>query len=155
MIVTTFRTMIPAVGLVLRLTCGAARGGGVDDFPRRRLIGQETTPDGGNALTFALESLPKRLPWERPEIVYRSFPGQLLMALRNREDYRPEFDFFLKLRLNASSTAGWILPTTCDWVVKFPEMLRLSGVDDSPEIEWLESPHLKSRADSRERRLTE
>jgi benzoyl-CoA reductase/2-hydroxyglutaryl-CoA dehydratase subunit BcrC/BadD/HgdB len=60
-----------------------------------------------------------------------------------------------ELRLNAAAAAGWILPTTCDWVVRFPEMLRLSGVGDSPEIHWLELPHLKSRADSRERWLTE
>jgi hypothetical protein len=66
--------MIPAAGLVFWLACGAARGGGVDDFLRWRLIGQETTPDGGNALSFALESPPERLPWERLEIIYRSFP---------------------------------------------------------------------------------
>ncbi|MDR2450291.1 MAG: 2-hydroxyacyl-CoA dehydratase family protein [Candidatus Accumulibacter sp.] len=151
--------------------------------------------------------------------------AQLLAALRNREDYRSEFDAFLELlsdtsdaaaarrsgrpvlkllcvqaplelihaagfhpfrvfggslaaaalaagnlpaltcpllravlgelRLKASPAAGWILPTTCDWVVKFPEMLRLSGVEDSPQIEWLELPRLKSRPDSRERWLTE
>jgi benzoyl-CoA reductase/2-hydroxyglutaryl-CoA dehydratase subunit BcrC/BadD/HgdB len=39
-------------------------------------------------------------------------------------------------------------------VVKFPEMLRLSGVGE-PVIEWLELPRLKSRADSRERWLAE
>jgi benzoyl-CoA reductase/2-hydroxyglutaryl-CoA dehydratase subunit BcrC/BadD/HgdB len=59
-----------------------------------------------------------------------------------------------ELRLNASPAAGWIVPTTCDWVARFPEMLRLSGVDE-PEIEWLELPRLKSRADSRKRWLAE
>ena len=151
--------------------------------------------------------------------------AQLLAALRNREDYRPEFDSFLELlsdtseaaagrrsgrpvlkllcvqaplelihaagfhpfrvfggslaaaalaagnlpaltcpllravlgelRVNAPPAAGWILPTTCDWVVKFPEMLRLAGIDDSLEIEWLELPRLKNRPDGRERWLTE
>jgi benzoyl-CoA reductase/2-hydroxyglutaryl-CoA dehydratase subunit BcrC/BadD/HgdB len=59
-----------------------------------------------------------------------------------------------ELCLNASPAAGWIVPATCDWVVKFPEMLRLAGVAE-PEIEWLELPRLKNRADSRERWLTE
>lgn len=76
MTVTTFRMLVSAVGLVFWLTCGAARGGEVDDFLRWRLIGQETTRDGGNALSFALESAPERLPWGKLEIVYRSFPRQ-------------------------------------------------------------------------------
>jgi benzoyl-CoA reductase/2-hydroxyglutaryl-CoA dehydratase subunit BcrC/BadD/HgdB len=59
-----------------------------------------------------------------------------------------------ELRLDASPAAGWIVPATCDWVVKFPEMLRLSGVGE-PAIEWLELPRLKNRADSRERWLSE
>ncbi|MDR0576142.1 MAG: 2-hydroxyacyl-CoA dehydratase family protein [Candidatus Accumulibacter sp.] len=60
-----------------------------------------------------------------------------------------------ELLLDASPSAAWILPTTCDWVVKFPEMLRLAGVGERPEIEWLELPRLKGRADGRERWLTE
>jgi benzoyl-CoA reductase/2-hydroxyglutaryl-CoA dehydratase subunit BcrC/BadD/HgdB len=59
-----------------------------------------------------------------------------------------------ELRLDAETQAAWIVPTTCDWVVKFPEMLRLSGLD-VPEILWLELPRLKSRADSRERWTSE
>jgi benzoyl-CoA reductase/2-hydroxyglutaryl-CoA dehydratase subunit BcrC/BadD/HgdB len=60
-----------------------------------------------------------------------------------------------ELRLDASPEAGWIVPTTCDWVTRFPEMLRLSGIDDPPEIEWLELPRLKNRAEARERWLAE
>ncbi|MDR2787197.1 MAG: 2-hydroxyacyl-CoA dehydratase family protein, partial [Candidatus Accumulibacter sp.] len=59
-----------------------------------------------------------------------------------------------ELRLDTSPAAGWIVPATCDWVTRFPEMLRLSGVGE-PAIEWLELPRLKNRADSRERWLAE
>ncbi|MDR1977599.1 MAG: 2-hydroxyacyl-CoA dehydratase family protein [Synergistaceae bacterium] len=38
-------------------------------------------------------------------------------------------------------TSPWILPTTCDWVAKFPEMLRSFGVEN--RIHWMELPHLK------------
>jgi hypothetical protein len=72
----TFRRTISAAGLVFWLACGAARGAGVDDFLRWRLVGQEETPDGGNALRFALESPPERLPWEKLEIIHHSFPRQ-------------------------------------------------------------------------------
>jgi benzoyl-CoA reductase/2-hydroxyglutaryl-CoA dehydratase subunit BcrC/BadD/HgdB len=38
----------------------------------------------------------------------------------------------------------WVLPTTCDWVVKFPEMLASAGGDlKSPRVHWMELPHLK------------
>ncbi|MDR1936103.1 MAG: 2-hydroxyacyl-CoA dehydratase family protein [Candidatus Accumulibacter sp.] len=60
-----------------------------------------------------------------------------------------------ELRLNAAPAAGWVLPATCDWVTRFPEMLRLCEVDDSSAIWWLELPRLKNRADGRERWLTE
>ena len=35
----------------------------------------------------------------------------------------------------------WVLPTTCDWIVKFPEMIRLKSRE--PRIHWVELPHLK------------
>ncbi|MDR0576144.1 MAG: hypothetical protein LBI87_01045 [Candidatus Accumulibacter sp.] len=62
--------------LVSWLACGVARGAEVGDYLRWRLLGQERTPDGGSALTFALESPPDRLPWESLEVVYRVFAFQ-------------------------------------------------------------------------------
>ncbi|MDR1915439.1 MAG: 2-hydroxyacyl-CoA dehydratase family protein [Synergistaceae bacterium] len=41
-----------------------------------------------------------------------------------------------------SGVKPWILPTTCDWVVKFPEMLASSGTDCA-SVHWMELPHLK------------
>jgi hypothetical protein len=69
-------TIAVAATLVSWLACGAALGAGVDGFLRWRLLGQEETPDGGNAFHFALESPPECLPWDDLEIVYRSFPRQ-------------------------------------------------------------------------------
>jgi hypothetical protein len=68
--------MMSAAVLVSWLACGAARGAGVDDFLRWRLLGQEETPDGGNAFRFALESPSECLPWDDLEVIYRSFPRQ-------------------------------------------------------------------------------
>ncbi|MDR3221193.1 MAG: hypothetical protein LBU46_04175 [Candidatus Accumulibacter sp.] len=64
---------ISILGLVLLLVYGVARGVGIDDFLRWRLIGQKGSPDGGTLTTLALESPREGLPWERLEIVYRSF----------------------------------------------------------------------------------
>jgi benzoyl-CoA reductase/2-hydroxyglutaryl-CoA dehydratase subunit BcrC/BadD/HgdB len=157
----------------------------------------------------------------------RDETARVLETLRNREDYRPELDYFLNLAADTSATAAekrsgrpalrllclqaplelihaagfqpfkvfsgslststlatqdfpalicpllravlgemilnendapglpWVLPTTCDWVVKFPEMLALTGHPSKPEFHWLELPHLKNRRDSRERWLGE
>lgn len=49
----------------------------------------------------------------------------------------------------------WILPTTCDWVVKLPEMSSLTGLTSLPEFYWMELPRLKSGAASRERWIDE
>jgi benzoyl-CoA reductase/2-hydroxyglutaryl-CoA dehydratase subunit BcrC/BadD/HgdB len=56
---------------------------------------------------------------------------------------------------NNGAPLPWVLPTTCDWVVKFPEMVASSGSISKPEFHWMELPHLKNRADSRERWLGE
>jgi benzoyl-CoA reductase/2-hydroxyglutaryl-CoA dehydratase subunit BcrC/BadD/HgdB len=51
---------------------------------------------------------------------------------------------------------SWILPTTCDWVVKFPEMLTNSGAADSHSaIHWVELPHLKDGNEGQDRWLDE
>ncbi|MDR3280861.1 MAG: 2-hydroxyacyl-CoA dehydratase family protein [Synergistaceae bacterium] len=58
----------------------------------------------------------------------------------------------------SSSESPWVLPTTCDWVVKFPEMLAISdvaGEPDSIRVHWLELPHLKDRDDGQRRWIEE
>jgi benzoyl-CoA reductase/2-hydroxyglutaryl-CoA dehydratase subunit BcrC/BadD/HgdB len=49
----------------------------------------------------------------------------------------------------------WILPTTCDWVVKFPEMASLAGVKPSAHTHWMELPHLKDGDSAQKRWLEE
>jgi hypothetical protein len=75
--------------LVMWLVCGAARGAGVDDFLRWRLLGNEETPDGGTLATLALESPPACLPWDRLEIIYRSFSRRSLEAYQGKRS-KPE-----------------------------------------------------------------
>ncbi|MDR1920238.1 MAG: 2-hydroxyacyl-CoA dehydratase family protein [Candidatus Adiutrix sp.] len=61
----------------------------------------------------------------------------------------------------SSGAIPWVLPTTCDWVVKYPEMARLAGLSglDSPglsgPLHWLELPHVKDREGSQARWLEE
>ena len=49
----------------------------------------------------------------------------------------------------------WVFPTTCDWIVKLPQML----CEDYPQIagrfHWLELPHLKEGGAAQERWLAE
>ncbi|MDR0524971.1 MAG: 2-hydroxyacyl-CoA dehydratase family protein [Spirochaetaceae bacterium] len=46
------------------------------------------------------------------------------------------------MTMRAEDALGiWVLPTTCDWIVKFPEMLSMKGA--VPKIHWVELPHLK------------
>ncbi|MDR1045472.1 MAG: 2-hydroxyacyl-CoA dehydratase family protein [Candidatus Adiutrix sp.] len=52
-------------------------------------------------------------------------------------------------------SAAWVLPTTCDWLVKFPEMLKLAGTEIEAPLHWLELPHLKDGPEGRERWLDE
>ena len=55
-------------------------------------------------------------------------------------------------RLNESfKNQPWVLPTTCDWIVKLPQMLRL----EAKRFHWLELPHIKDGAAVRERWLSE
>jgi hypothetical protein len=78
---------ITTLVLALWLACGAARGAGVDDFLCWRLLGNKETPDGGTLATLALESPPGSLPWEKLEVVYRSFSRRSLETCQRR---RPE-----------------------------------------------------------------
>jgi benzoyl-CoA reductase/2-hydroxyglutaryl-CoA dehydratase subunit BcrC/BadD/HgdB len=53
-------------------------------------------------------------------------------------------------------TRRWVLPTTCDWVVKFPEMLESSGAGSiRPSLHWMELPHLKDGDSGQARWLEE
>ena len=51
--------------------------------------------------------------------------------------------------------AAWVIPTTCDWVVKFPEMMENCGYPIHKPVHRLELPHLKDRPESQERWLEE
>jgi len=61
----------------------------------------------------------------------------------------------LELETAAGSAHPWVMPTTCDWVVKFREMMGLCGLDLSTPLYWLELPRLKNSARARDRWLTE
>ena len=50
--------------------------------------------------------------------------------------------------------ALWVLPTTCDWVVKFPEMSRNLGTTQA-QLHWMELPHLKDGTRGQEHWLDE
>jgi benzoyl-CoA reductase/2-hydroxyglutaryl-CoA dehydratase subunit BcrC/BadD/HgdB len=48
------------------------------------------------------------------------------------------------LKANAGARDGdWIIPTTCDWTVKLPEMASYEGSSFPSRVFWLELPHLK------------
>ena len=49
----------------------------------------------------------------------------------------------------------WVLPTTCDWIVKLPETLRIEKSVLTRRFHRLELPHLKDGAGARERWLAE
>jgi benzoyl-CoA reductase/2-hydroxyglutaryl-CoA dehydratase subunit BcrC/BadD/HgdB len=51
--------------------------------------------------------------------------------------------------------AAWVLPTTCDWAVKFMEMMANCGQGNKRPVHRLELPHLKDRDESQERWLEE
>lgn len=61
----------------------------------------------------------------------------------------------LSLETETDSGCAWVLPTTCDWVVKFPEAARLSGRTIPGALHWLELPHLKDSPRGRERWFSE
>jgi benzoyl-CoA reductase/2-hydroxyglutaryl-CoA dehydratase subunit BcrC/BadD/HgdB len=45
--------------------------------------------------------------------------------------------------LEAPPDCPWVIPTTCDWVVKFAEMAKLSGNATERPVYWMELPRLK------------
>ena len=54
-----------------------------------------------------------------------------------------------------SDWAGWVIPTTCDWVVKFPEMMSACGCPITSPVHMMELPHLKDRPGGQSRWLEE
>jgi benzoyl-CoA reductase/2-hydroxyglutaryl-CoA dehydratase subunit BcrC/BadD/HgdB len=54
-----------------------------------------------------------------------------------------------------TSETIWILPTTCDWSVKFPVLAERIGLSLGSKVHRLELPHLKDRPESQERWLEE
>ncbi len=63
---------------------------------------------------------------------------------------------FLGERLLKGQAPGlWVLPTTCDWVVKLPEMARHLGLAEPEHLHILELPHFKERPESQRRWLEE
>ncbi|MDR3165931.1 MAG: 2-hydroxyacyl-CoA dehydratase family protein [Synergistaceae bacterium] len=60
------------------------------------------------------------------------------------------------LRANEGARDGnWIIPTTCDWVIKFPEMASYECPSFLPRVFWLELPHLKDGPNGGEKWLDE
>ncbi|MDR1871319.1 MAG: 2-hydroxyacyl-CoA dehydratase family protein [Deltaproteobacteria bacterium] len=54
----------------------------------------------------------------------------------------------------AALKAPWVIPTTCDWVVKFWEARKM--VDPSPgEVKFLELPHFRQETESQSKWLSE
>ena len=49
----------------------------------------------------------------------------------------------------------WVLPTTCDWIVKLPQTLRIEKSIITQRFHRLELPHLKDGDSARERWLAE
>ena len=60
------------------------------------------------------------------------------------------------IRLNNSLiNRPWVMPTTCDWIVKLPQMLRIENPQFADRFHWLELPHIKDSVAARERWLAE
>ena len=57
------------------------------------------------------------------------------------------------LELETGMDYPFIIPTTCDWVVKFPEILDKSA--PNRPIHWMELPHLKDSPRGRDRWFSE
>jgi benzoyl-CoA reductase/2-hydroxyglutaryl-CoA dehydratase subunit BcrC/BadD/HgdB len=59
------------------------------------------------------------------------------------------------LDFGKKGVCGLVIPTTCDWVVKFPEMARMVGAALPEPIHWMELPRLKDSPRARERWFSE
>jgi len=61
---------------------------------------------------------------------------------------------FLRLK-DSFSGRPWVLPTTCDWIVKLPQILRMENPNITRIFHCVELPHLKEGADAREKWIAE
>jgi len=59
------------------------------------------------------------------------------------------------LKTGAEPGCQWVIPTTCDWVVKFSEMARLCGDIPLQSVHWLELPRLKDSPRAQDRWFSE
>jgi benzoyl-CoA reductase/2-hydroxyglutaryl-CoA dehydratase subunit BcrC/BadD/HgdB len=59
------------------------------------------------------------------------------------------------LELEEQAACPLVIPTTCDWVVKFPEMARMARLQALGPVHWLELPRLKDSPRARERWFSE
>ncbi|MDR3076405.1 MAG: 2-hydroxyacyl-CoA dehydratase family protein [Synergistaceae bacterium] len=59
------------------------------------------------------------------------------------------------IRMNGVSNGNWVIPTTCDWVVKFPELASKEGSPFLERVFWLELPHLKDEPEGQHKWLDE
>ena len=60
------------------------------------------------------------------------------------------------IRMDGGLSGGnWVIPTTCDWVVKFPELASREGSSFLPRVFWLELPHLKDTPEGQHKWLDE
>ena len=54
-----------------------------------------------------------------------------------------------------SGYSMWVIPTTCDWVVRFPEMMANCGYKRSKPLYFMEMPHVKESQPASKRWLEE
>ena len=59
------------------------------------------------------------------------------------------------LELETQADCPWVIPTTCDWMVKFKEMARLDKITDNGQVHWMELPRLKDSPRARDRWFSE
>jgi benzoyl-CoA reductase/2-hydroxyglutaryl-CoA dehydratase subunit BcrC/BadD/HgdB len=59
------------------------------------------------------------------------------------------------LELENQPDCPWVVPTTCDWTTKFPEMAKLTGSAANMPPHWIELPRLKDSPRARDRWFSE
>ena len=59
------------------------------------------------------------------------------------------------LELETRTDCPWVIPTTCDWVVKFSEMAQLEKTAAEERIHMMELPRLKDSSRARDRWFSE
>jgi benzoyl-CoA reductase/2-hydroxyglutaryl-CoA dehydratase subunit BcrC/BadD/HgdB len=59
------------------------------------------------------------------------------------------------LELEPPPDCPWVIPTSCDWVVKFREMASMNNTLADSQVYWMELPHLKDSPRARDRWYSE